>query len=462
MSDSVLNIFISSGCIQEMSWIADVLFQEFLGIPYSLHAHENIANTHILIKHEGHVLSLPDIFISNSKKNERSVNNLPQLPLAQWDISELGADLVDTAIPVLFGQAGFRMDELGNGHLNLDVFGSAFFMLSRYEELVVPERDNYDRFPATASIAYQADFLYRPIVDEYVEILWTVMLAVWSSLKRKKRQGQVVISCDVDEPYERWIKSPIMLAKGLAGSLIRRRSIKSAINRFRNAIASRKGNYHFDPNWNFEWYMDTCEQFGHKAAFYFIATPGKTALDCAYSLDEPRMQALLRQIHQRGHEIGMHGSYNTYRNGDRILQERHLLQQACERAGINTLIRGNRQHFLRWDIEETPDYLDAAVFEYDTTGSFADSAGFRYGTSKEFSMWSWQKHSALNIKQRPLIVMECSIISYLGLGYTSETLELMLELKQRSLKYGGDFRLLWHNSHFSLPQDKDFFVALIQ
>jgi hypothetical protein len=59
--------------------------------------------------------------------------------------------------------------------------------------------------------------------------------------------------------------------------------------------------------------------------------------------------------------------------------------------------------------------------------------------------------------------MECSVIAdrYMGLGYSDEAMNLMLSLKEKSLAYGGDFTLLWHNSHFSTEWDKKFFTDLI-
>ena len=45
------------------------------------------------------------------------------------------------------------------------MFGSAFFMLTRYEELVVADRDQYGRFPAAASVAGREGFLGVPVVD---------------------------------------------------------------------------------------------------------------------------------------------------------------------------------------------------------------------------------------------------------------------------------------------------------
>ena len=34
--------------------------------------------------------------------------------------------------------------------LPIDIFGAAFFMLSRYEEAVLPDRNHHERFTATA------------------------------------------------------------------------------------------------------------------------------------------------------------------------------------------------------------------------------------------------------------------------------------------------------------------------
>jgi hypothetical protein len=172
----------------------------------------------------------------------------------------------------------------------------------------------------------------------------------------------------------------------------------------------------------------------------------------------------LKNIHHRGHEIGMHASYETYQNPDQIKKERVALLQACETQGIDNIARGNRQHFLRWDTAQTPDHLDAAGFEYDTTGAFADASGFRYGTSYPFTMWSWKKNAPLNIKQRPLVVMESSVIDdcYLGLGYTEKALDLMLTLKKRALQFDGDFTLLWHNSRLMTDKDLEFYKELIR
>lgn len=48
-----------------------------------------------------------------------------------------------------------------------DFVASAYFLMSRYEELLNPERDEHGRFPGKVSVPYRNHFIDRPIVDEY-------------------------------------------------------------------------------------------------------------------------------------------------------------------------------------------------------------------------------------------------------------------------------------------------------
>ncbi len=455
-----LVISVPSYCQSELEWTCSVLFGEFLGIDYQL----RITNcSDFLIEHEGRAIHLPDIFFAESKLEWMTCKALPVPPTENFCVDKMGlpVSLIDKRLPVLFGKPDIEFGEK-KIKFGFDVLGMSFFMLSRYEEMVCGERDNHERFPATASIAHKAGFLDRPIVDEYVELLWAAIQRLWPGVKRKHRQAEVVVTCDVDSPFDNAISSPLRFARALAGDLISRRNISAPITRIRNVFASRQGIYDFDPNYCFDWYMSACEKAGRRVAFYFISD-SSSRYDGCYRVDEPRMLKLMASIADRGHELGVHGSYNSFRDKRQIMHERQCMVSACKQAKVEDIIKGNRQHYLRWDCRYTPDYLDAAGYDYDTSGSFADMPGFRYGTSKTFSMWSWQRNGSLRIKQQPLTLMECSVIAgrYMGMGYSPKSLELMLDLKRKALRFGGNFVLLWHNSHLSTQKDKAFFQEII-
>jgi hypothetical protein len=446
-----------------LRWAVGVVFEEFLGLEVSI---ATMDTNEFTISHSSKRLTMPALFPRWGIDGPKVTDAIPTPPLSSWDLGALHSQIdhadFPRSLPLLFGTSDvFVSDDAIR--VGVDILGTIFFMLSRFEEVFATHRDVHDRFPASASLANLSGFLYRPIVDEYVEVLWALMKKLWPGLMRKAQAGRVFVSCDVDQPFDRVGNSYSKLARSVGGDLCRRLDPGLAVNRVRNFSQSTRDDYRFDPYHTFDWYMDVCEKNNRQAAFYFIAGHTAGEIDGTYEIFETRILALLSQISRRGHEIGLHASYNTFRAPESISNERLRLVAACEKAGLNIAIEGNRQHYLRWDASQTADHLDKAGFRYDTSGSFADAPGFRYGTSRTFTMWSWQTMSSLSIKQRPLVLMECSVLSKsnLNLGYTDKSLSFMKQLRYQALRFGGDFTVLWHNSHLLSNSDREFFCEIV-
>ncbi|WP_415886964.1 polysaccharide deacetylase family protein [Neptuniibacter sp. QD37_6] len=447
---------------KEQSYTLDVILGEFLGLVFEVETH---SSDKIEIYREGKSakLTLDTSFFQRANNAWLKPESMPLLPLDSWESScdGIDANIVTEPLPILYGMPGL-VRYSNRLHLNLDVFGSIFFMLSRYEELVMPDRDHHNRFPATASIAYKESFLNRPIVNEYVNILWFCMCELWGDIERSSNKPSMLVSCDVDQPYDCTVETLPKLFKTCVADLIKRRSLLEMLKRINRYVFNKISIYQFDRNYTFDWYMDICEQADLKVAFYFIPTSIEPNNGC-YEVFDNKIISLMKKIAARGHEIGVHGSYQTYRDKNKMRRQKEILEAALRRAGIRQKIKGNRQHYLMFDAAVTPDYLDSAGFQYDASGGYADCSGFRFGTSKEFSMWGWMSESKLQLKQRPLIVMECSVISdsYAGLGCGKEALDLMLGLKQESQNKGGCFTLLWHNSNLRSKEERVLFKSVL-
>ena len=448
----------------ELIYALDVVLNEFLGLKYQFEKN-NLDVIEITKNKKGEVLSLNADFFLVINKNGLSKKSLPIQPLSQWEPikNKLKVSLIEQTIPIIYGKPGLVKQSQDHWHLNLDIFGSAFFMLSRYEELVISERDRHHRFPASASLAFQEGFLDRPIIDEYVEILWNCLQLLWPSLQRKEKISRTYISCDVDQPFDCTVENFSQMIRTCIADVIKRKSFFTALQRINRYMFNKIGCYKFDPNYTFEWYMDICEKNGHQVTFFFIPDSGEPNNAC-YKIDNKKIISLISTIIGRKHKIGVHGSYNTYAAPLKLKIQKKLLQNTLSKEKISVLIEGNRQHYLRWDSAQTPSHIDAAGFSYDTTGGYPDHIGFRFGTSKDFSMWCWLSNSKLQLIQRPLIIMECSIFSekYMNMDYSSNTFEYVNKIKYRSKKYGGNFTLLWHNSNLELKQDKAFFEEVIK
>jgi peptidoglycan/xylan/chitin deacetylase (PgdA/CDA1 family) len=332
----------------------------------------------------------------------------------------------------------------GGGHFLYpgDPFGSAFFLLTGYGELVVTERDEHDRFPGREAVV--GDLVRRPLVDEYAEVVWQELQRAWPRLERRRKETRTLPSHDVDWPH-----SP---ERGLAAKLKRavgdvaRRDPGQAFERAR-ALAGRR-----DPNDTFDLIMDLSEERGLRSAFYFIAG-GTPPRDGDYSIDDPRIRRLLRRIHERGHEIGLHGSYETQNDPTLLAQELGTLQRVCAEERIAQETWGGRQHYLRWEPPLTWRAYDEAGLDYDTSAGYFDRAGFRLGTCSELPVFDVLARRRLRIRERPLVAMEVALLDHSGLSLSSALAELRA-LKDQCRRHGGEFTLLWHNSRLVSPRER--------
>jgi hypothetical protein len=352
--------------------------------------------------------------------------------------------------------------EEGQLHFNYDIFGLAYWMLNRVEEIGRTDIDNHGRFPGTSSHAFKHGYLERPVVDDWLHILGQAIHRVWPAINLKQHQPSVKVSHDVDSPSLYAFKPWGSIIRMAAVDLLRRHDLRTLVRAPYIKLASRSVIHPTDPYNAFEWMMDLSERYGLTSAFYFIC--GHTdPHDADYQSEDPRIRALMRRMHDRGHEIGLHASYGTYKNPAQLKKEADKLRQVMDEEGIKQDEIGSRQHYLRWSAPETARHLEAAGIGFDTTLGFADHAGFRCGTCHEYPMFDVQRQHILNLRQRPLILMEASVLSqrYMNKGYTDATLDYMKRLKATCHRHGGTFTLLWHNSHLRTENDRRFYQELI-
>jgi hypothetical protein len=345
------------------------------------------------------------------------------------------------------GAVAVGADEI---HLHVDLFGSAFFMLTRYEEVARPVDDGHGRFPATASLAYRAGFLDRPVVNEYVELLWACLSRLWPRLRRRQRSSRFLLSHDVDWPVVTRGRSLGQVVRSAAGDVVRRQDPTLGRNRLRSWLSVRAGNWDSDVGNNFDFIMRVSEQCGLSSAFYFIAGHTAGVIDGTYSLDDPWIQRLLRQIAERGHEIGLHPSYNTFLDPVATKAEFEKLLSVCHQLGIHQSAWGGRQHYLRWRNPQTwRNWADAGL-SYDSTLGFADEIGFRSGVCYEYTPYDLHSRQPLKIIERPLVVMDATLLgNYNRLDASlalSEAVRRIIRLRERCSLFNGDFTLLWHNT----------------
>jgi hypothetical protein len=237
------------------------------------------------------------------------------LPLPLWDPRSAGLDAVlcGETVPVIFGESFNPVQPAGVIRLPLDIIGSAFFMLSRYEELDSLAQDEHGRFPDQAALAVRAGFQQRPVIDEYAEILWAAIQRLCPDMQRAVRGARTLISCDVDLPVDPACASAYRLLKRMVGRSLRQGTARGMSTLVGNYIAVRRGEHGRDPYLQaLDWIMEVNSHKGNRVAFNLIPAVTDPAIDQSIDLYDARLLDLMRMVHARGHEIGIHPGYNTY------------------------------------------------------------------------------------------------------------------------------------------------------
>lgn len=444
-------------------WIAESLLGR-LGLPVELTVEER-NNWSITVYGQPGEILLPDVFLGalppqGATQGPRPLDPTPWCTFSIADFSK--------RLPVLFGGARDQwVDPVAPGanvRLDIDLFGSAFWLMTRVEEFGAVERDTHDRFSAFQSLAWRNDFLMVPVVDEYVQLIKALILIVWPGLELPQPAPfSQFLSHDVDDPYAFRFMPTGKAARLIAANAVKGRAPFSGLRWITGLALSRAGIYLGDPCDTFDWLMGVSERANVSSTFYFIASDRSCSLDANYDINDPAIVNLIRRIAGRGHQVGLHPGYQSFRDSALIRDQVSRLRKGMQAAGVNQPLIGSRMHYLRWEGAATPMGLVDAGLSHDSTLGFADHPGFRCGTCHPFFYFNPITGTTTRLRVRPLIAMECTILAkrYMNLGATPAAFDVFYQLKEQCRSVAGEFALLWHNSFLFSPAERALYSAIV-
>lgn len=343
-------------------------------------------------------------------------------------------------LAVLYGEPIFSL-EGSCYYCGLDLFASAYFMATRWEEYVLPFRDEHGRFPADRSLAFRSGWLDRPVVHEWSQLLRQILESLGFNPPEKQARFRLEISCDVDHPLLWWQSSDWLRTTG--GALFRRHSLKEAVYWLKYKMTSNK-----DPYDVFDEWLEMFEQHQLAAQFNFLSER-EHGSDCWYPVRHPFVLEKIREISSRGHKIGLHTSYESFNNTELIAMERTALERI---TGLS--VTSSRAHYLRFGVPDTWRCLHEAGISTDSTAGYPEAEGFRTGMCTSYPVFDFLNRKKLPLQEQPLVAMDVTLALYRRYS-PGQALERLFNLKKEVLKYNGTFTLLWHNSswntHFWIP-----------
>jgi peptidoglycan/xylan/chitin deacetylase (PgdA/CDA1 family) len=305
-------------------------------------------------------------------------------------------------------------------------------LFSRREEYNSPFRDRFDRFGHYDSSCRN---ILDPLASKYL---------IEHGYQVEYPNGKPFAVClthDIDHIY-----SPISFKAISAIRNLKRGSLSGCAH----SIAQMRSKK--IPFWNFKEIIALEEKFDAKSTFYFMA---ENLEDVAYDYEIDDCEQALGFIVDHNCEVGLHGGHNSYCNPNDLKSKKARLEKI-----LNKKVVGYRNHYLRFRVPDTWEYLKSSGFIYDSTLGYADCIGFRNGMCHPFKPYNLTSQKEIDIIEIPLTIMDCTFYQYMDLDIERawERTRYLIDIVE---KYHGVLTVLWHNTNFS-EEDSEVYKRILK
>ncbi len=316
-----------------------------------------------------------------------------------------------------------------------DVFAASFYLLSRYEEYLPYVQDAYERFSATDSLAYKNNFLDKPLVDIWAMKFLGLLKEKFPNYPYQSKEFEFIATFDIDNVFAYRHKGFIRNFGGFFRDLFRFQ-FSNLIERILVLLRFKK-----DPYDTYDTILKLSKKHHIKTLFFFLIGD-YTTYDTNVSPSNSKYKSLIKSIADYV-DVGLHPSYFTMKNAEKLKKEKLRLEQV-----LNRPILKSRQHYLRIKLPETYQYLIDLDVAEDYSMGYAKHYGFRASTCTPFYFYDLDFEIQTPLKVFPFAVMDTTLndyLNYVPAVAKSKIKQLIKEVKA----VNGVFILLFHNETLS-------------
>lgn len=314
--------------------------------------------------------------------------------------------------------------------LPFDIFAASFFLISRYEEYLEFEPDEYGRFTAASSVSYRNGFLNKPVVDLWAREFARTLLRKFQTLAFRRNQFSALITVDADEPFAYVGKSFAENFSGFIHDISKRTG--HASDRY-GCLAGRET----DPYDIFGYIIERITYYNCNAGFFFpVGDPSQFDRNPVWKNKVYR--SLISAI-PPDYFTGIHPSFYS--------MERGLLPEEIVRLKriIKKEVTKSRFHYLKLRFPDSyRNLLNAGIYS-DYSMGYSDETGFRAGIARSFSFYDVLTDEPTPLRIIPFQIMDCTLMETKKLNPENAIIAIRKILNDVAA-VGGEFVTIWHNT----------------
>lgn len=316
-----------------------------------------------------------------------------------------------------------------------DPFAASFYLASRYEEYMPHLRDAHDRFEAESSLAFQKNFLTKPLINIWAEKLKLLLNERFPSLIFHERKYRFISTLDIDNAWA-FRQKGIMRTAGAFARALTKLDFAEVIFRAQALLGLKK-----DPFDTYDFQIELQRRFGFRS-IYFILLGEYGENDKNVSPSNRKFRSLVKFLADYA-EVGIHPSYASNKDSSRLKTEIATLNKILKRE-----VTRSRQHFLILKLPGTYRNLIVRDITDDYTMGYAHHVGFRASICTPYFFYDLDQEQITSLRIHPFAVMDATLKYYMKIE-PHQAMDYIQPLIDEVKAVNGDFVSLWHNESLS-------------
>ena len=191
----------------------------------------------------------------------------------------------------------------------------------------------------------------------------------------------------------------------------------------------------------------SAERLASRRSIFNVCAPGQPRrwlMDPSYDIESPRLRRTLSTLHLEGWGVGVHPSYDAWRDPAEI---RGQMERIAAAIGHRPVV--GRQHWLRFSWRDTWRAQERAGLQLDSTAGFNDRPGFRLGSALVARPWlrGSTEGPADTLQVVPMVLMDSHLHDYGDLDQTTRHDAIRGWMSEVAF-VGGAVSVVWHQRVF--------------
>jgi hypothetical protein len=311
--------------------------------------------------------------------------------------------------------------------VGFDIFSAIFYLISRYEEYLEYEPDEYGRYAHWNSLAWREGFLHQPIIDSWLIMFETKLKQRYSLLTTHHLPFTFLPTYDIDIAWSYKHKG---LLKTVGAVLMHPSTIAKRVS-----VLSGK---QCDPFDSYAWLQQLHEQYALQPIYFFLLAERNSEYDKNISPKKTALQQLIRSTATKA-TVAIHPSTESAVNPTALKKEKELLQRIVRKQITQT-----RNHYIQFHLPHSYRSLIANGFTDEYSMGYGTVNGFRASTAHSFLWYDLENEETSGLRVHPFAYMEAN--SFYELHHSpEEALGEMKTLCSEVQKVNGTFITVFHN-----------------